>query len=120
MPNISIDDARVLKDLLQLSRVSAPFSSDEKLTDIEQLHDLFVQPRKLDIISRRSPALVKKSKQILGVSRRRINKGPLLSPSVEAATENTIQVSSGVLLLFLDAHASLCTEGRSAPELYMS
>lgn len=94
MPNISIDDARVLKDLLRLSHVSAPFDSDEKLTDIEQLHDLFAKPRKLDIISGRSPVLVKKSKQILGVSRKRMKKGPLLSPPVEAARENAIQVSS--------------------------
>jgi hypothetical protein len=94
MPNISIDDARVLKDLLRLSHVSAPFDSNENLTDIEQLHDLFAKPRNLDIISGRSPALVKKSKQILRVSRKRRNKGPLLSPPVEAARENAIQVSS--------------------------
>lgn len=99
MPNISIDDARVLKDLLRLSHVSAPFNSDdEKLTDIEQLHDLFAKPRKLDIISGRSPVLVKKSKQILAVSRRRMKRGPILSPLIEAARENTIQVSSEVLL----------------------
>ncbi|KAF8806577.1 hypothetical protein BYT27DRAFT_7101537 [Phlegmacium glaucopus] len=92
MPNISIDDARVLKDLLRLSHVSAPFNSDENLTDIEQLHDLFANPRKLDIISRRSPALIKKSKQILAIPKKRMKRGPILSPLVEAARENAIQV----------------------------
>jgi hypothetical protein len=119
MPNISIDNARVLKDLLRLSHVSAPFNSDEKLTDIEQLHDLFAKPRRLDIISGRSPALVKKSKQILGVSRKRTKKGPLLSPSVEAARENAIQVSTEVPCPYL-RHSHLSTKGHSAPELYMS
>lgn len=94
MPNISIDDAKVLKDLLRLSRVSAPFNSDEKLTDIEQLHDLFAKPHKLDMISGRSPALVKKSKRILAIPRKRKKRGPILSPLVEAARENGIQVSS--------------------------
>lgn len=93
MPNISIEDARALKDLLRLPPVSGPVNLDEKLTDIEQLHDLFMKPCELD---KRSPALVKRSKQILAISRKRTKRGPMLSPLVEAARKNAIQVSSEV------------------------
>ena len=105
MPNISIDDAKVLKDLLRLSDVSAPFN--ESLTDIEQLHDLFAKPRKLDIILGRSPALVKKSKQILAIPRKRMKRGPILSPLVEAARENMVQVSSEVPCHVLSSHTPI-------------
>ena len=108
MPNISIDDARVLKGLLRVSHVSASFKSDEKLTDIEQLHDLFAKPSKLDNVSRKSPALVKQSKQILGISGKHMKRGPIVSPIVEAARENAIQVSSEVLCYVLRrSHTSI-------------
>jgi hypothetical protein len=86
IPNVSIDDAKVLKDLLRASRAIPP------LTDIEELHELMMNPAKLEQIAKTSPTVLRKAKQILLLPKRK--KGILISPAVEAARTRQIQVSS--------------------------
>ncbi|KAF8963694.1 hypothetical protein BDZ97DRAFT_1819948, partial [Flammula alnicola] len=93
MPNISIDDAGALKDLLRISFVSALPNRDESLSDIEELHELVANPAKLEDIARSSPTVVKKAKQILSLPKRvRMKKGAAQSPIVEAARTHEIQI----------------------------
>jgi hypothetical protein len=50
MPNISLDDAKALKDLLRDARRTSPPNQGERLTDIEDLHRLVANHAKLDSI----------------------------------------------------------------------
>lgn len=95
MPNISIEEARVLKDLLRMSR---PWTSPHSLTDIEELHNL-VERRELDKLKKTSPSVVKKAKEILALPKkfRRIDR-QLQSPMIEAARTKIIQVKPSVHL----------------------
>jgi len=89
MPNISIEEARVLKDLLRMSR---PWSSPRTLPDIEELHNL-VEHRELDNLKRTSPSVVKKAKEILALPKKSRRIGhQLQSPMIEAARTKLIQV----------------------------
>ncbi|KAF8161323.1 hypothetical protein B0H34DRAFT_652731 [Crassisporium funariophilum] len=95
MPNISIDDAKFLKDLLRISRdrTSGLSSRIEQLTDIEELHELIANPVKLENIAASSPGLVKKSKQILALPKKlRRNNGSSLSPVLEASRTNMVEL----------------------------
>jgi preprotein translocase subunit Sss1 len=86
MPNISIEDARVLKDLLRMSRPP----NRSSLPDIEELHNL-IQRDRLENLTRTSPSVVKKAKEILALSKKP-RKKETLSPMIEAARTKTIQV----------------------------
>ncbi|KAJ3499450.1 hypothetical protein NLJ89_g10100 [Agrocybe chaxingu] len=93
MPNISIDDARVVKDLLRLGRVAAPTRLDGRLTDIEELHTLVATPHKLELIAKASPSVIKKAERILALQKKRRNQTiAIQSPIVEAARTKNIQV----------------------------
>lgn len=89
IPNISIDDAHVLKDLLRISHTLAI----SPITDIEDLHLLLSAPSRLGSLSKSSPSLLKRSKQILALPRRRAINSALLSPVVEAVRLNEVKVT---------------------------
>ncbi|TFK44927.1 hypothetical protein BDQ12DRAFT_695260 [Crucibulum laeve] len=92
-PNISIDDARSLKDLLQISFSTSLLSEYDRLTDIEDLHTLIAKPGALNILDRSSPSLTKKARRVLGLPRkRRVVKSSVFSPVIQAARSNKIQV----------------------------
>jgi hypothetical protein len=94
MPNISLDDAKALKDLLRDARRASPPNQGERLTDIEDLHRLVANHAKLDSIAKSSPTVVKKAKQVLQLPKKfRPQIGSILSPIVEAARTKVIQVS---------------------------
>ncbi|KAF9486004.1 hypothetical protein BDN70DRAFT_902787 [Pholiota conissans] len=86
MPNISIDDAKILKSLLRVAQPSP------HLTDIEDLHEIIDSPARLDQIANMSPTILKKAKQILLLPKKK--KGILESPVVEAALRQKVQVVS--------------------------
>ena len=88
MPNISIDEAKALKDLLRMSRKTSG------LTDIEELHNIVSEHRNLAGITKSSPSLVRKAKQILSLPKKvPANGHPMPSPLLEAARKKQIQVS---------------------------
>ena len=87
MPNISLDEAQVLKTLLHASRSLSKRS--KQLTDIEDLHELIAQPYVLRQIQRTSPSIVKKSRRILSLTKK-VRVEP--SPVVEAARSHEPQV----------------------------
>ncbi|KAF9560961.1 hypothetical protein CPC08DRAFT_735698 [Agrocybe pediades] len=94
MPNISIDDARALKDLLRISRTGSFNSnaSSDRLTDIEDLHELVRNQTKFSRLSKSSPTIVKKTKQILSLPKKIRAHQEIESPIVEAARTKFIQV----------------------------
>ncbi|KAG6920219.1 hypothetical protein DXG01_004988 [Tephrocybe rancida] len=90
MPNISLEDAKMLRGLLRAS-----FESTDTIvqipppTDIEDLHKLIAEPDKLDKLASQFPSMIKRSKRILALpekSRQRT------SPVVEAARSRSPQV----------------------------
>lgn len=94
MPNISIDDAKILKDLLRVYRVSSFPKSDVRLPDIEELHELVGNTARLDSIAKSSPTVVKRAKQILTLPKKiRVQQVTVHSPVIEAVRTNNIQVS---------------------------
>ena len=94
MPNISIDDARVLKDLLRISRVSSLPKLERRLPDLEELHLLFENRSKVDRVARANPTIVKRAKQILAIPKKVPSTQRVLhSAVVEAARSQEIQVS---------------------------
>lgn len=93
MPNISLDDAKVLKDLLRDARRASPPNKGERLTDMEDLHRLVANHTKFDNIAKSSATVVKKAKQILQLPKKfRPQIGSNPSPIVEAARTKEIQV----------------------------
>jgi hypothetical protein len=92
MPNISLDQANVLENLLNLSRGNEIESRTEKLTDIEDLHTLFADKPKLSALERAFPSTVRKSKRILGLPNRSSETHVSFSATVEAARTSTIKV----------------------------
>ncbi|PPQ79589.1 hypothetical protein CVT26_015431, partial [Gymnopilus dilepis] len=92
MPNISIDDARVLKDLLRISRVSSLPKLERRLPDLEELHLLFENRSKVDRVARANPTIVKRAKQILAIPKKVPSTQRVLhSAVVEAARSQEIQ-----------------------------
>lgn len=103
MPNISIDDAQVLKDILRISRASYTSSEEKKLTDIEELHKLIADPAKFDRVRRASPAIVKKGKRILALPKKSPGREYMFqSPLVEAVRTQQIQASVKLRYLYID------------------
>ncbi|KJA28890.1 hypothetical protein HYPSUDRAFT_1082968 [Hypholoma sublateritium FD-334 SS-4] len=93
MPNLSIDDAQILKDLLRISRSAGFQSTGVKLTDIEELHHLLANPAKVDQVAKASPTLFKKGKRILSLPKKVYQRNAALqSPLVEAARTQEIQI----------------------------
>ncbi|KDR75650.1 hypothetical protein GALMADRAFT_248246 [Galerina marginata CBS 339.88] len=93
MPNISVDDARVLRDLLRVSRITASPKSEKHLPDIEELHELVGNHTKLDQLAKSSPTVVKRAKQILALPKKvRVQQISTTSPVVQAARSKKIQV----------------------------
>jgi hypothetical protein len=83
IPNISLDDASSLATLLDLSHA-------RKLTDIEELHELFLDQGRVAVLQQSLPSAMKKAERILGISpKKKMEK----SAVIEAAKTNTIQVS---------------------------
>lgn len=85
MPNISLDDAQVLRQLLSTAH------ADQHKSDIENLHEILGNPAQFSELERKVPSLSRKTKIILGIPPRRKTIGPLLSPMVEAAITGEIQ-----------------------------
>ncbi|KAF9446524.1 hypothetical protein P691DRAFT_673387 [Macrolepiota fuliginosa MF-IS2] len=93
IPNLSVEDARVLKDLLQLGK-SRLQQVPEPLTDIEELHTLVRTDSLLKRIAVNGPSTVKKSRQILAIPRRKRLASMIFSPVTEAARSGQTQVIS--------------------------
>jgi len=94
MPNISIDDAKALKDLLRDARRASPPNQTDCLSDIEELHHLIANHSRLDNIAKSSPTVVKKAKQVLQLPKKVREQAEWLpSPIVEAARTKMLQVS---------------------------
>lgn len=91
MPNISLDEANVLESLLAISRRESK-SSSGKLTDIEDLHKLFEDKDKIDVLSRSFPSTLRKAKRILGLPNRSDRKRVASSAILEAARTQTVKV----------------------------
>ncbi|PPQ97622.1 hypothetical protein CVT26_002553 [Gymnopilus dilepis] len=94
MPNVSIDDAHVLKDLLRISRGSSRPPLERPLPEIEELHKLFEDDTKLDLLAK-SPVALNKARQILSVPKNSSSMQGRLgvcSPVVEASRSRRIQV----------------------------
>ncbi|KAF7351035.1 AAA-12 domain-containing protein [Mycena sanguinolenta] len=84
IPNISLVEAKSIRNLLGISR---GFSTADSVTDIEELHLLLGDAGKLDRIRRLFPSTLKKTKRILAVQR-----FSPTSPMVEAAKTKAVQV----------------------------
>lgn len=91
IPNLSVGDAQVLKDLLQLRRHRLKQSS-EPLTEIEELHTLVQTHGLFKKISSSDSSTVKKARRLLAIPRQRHLVSANASPIVEAAVSQTIQV----------------------------
>uniref|UniRef100_A0A8H7Y8C3 Uncharacterized protein n=1 Tax=Psilocybe cubensis TaxID=181762 RepID=A0A8H7Y8C3_PSICU len=93
MPNISIDDAKTLQDLLRISRVSSIPNSGVRLPDIEELHQLVGNTTKFETIAKSSPIIVKRAKHILGLPKKtRMQNVAAYSPAIEAVRRNNVQI----------------------------
>lgn len=115
MPNISLDDAKALKDLLRDARRASPPNQGERLTDIEDLHRLVANHAKLDGIAKTSPTVVKKAKQVLQLPKKfRPQIGPLSSPIIEAARTKGIRVSRPINSGISQVVLTLNSLGRSS------
>ncbi|PPQ78064.1 hypothetical protein CVT26_015466 [Gymnopilus dilepis] len=92
MPNISIEDAKVLEDLLQMSRVASRRPLEKQLPDIEELHKLFDSDTQLHYLAS-SPAILRRAKQILAIPKKSSSvQGNVRSPAIEASRSKEIQV----------------------------
>jgi hypothetical protein len=93
MPNISLDEARVLKRLLVISHGDqySMKTTENRITDIEELHTLLADQSKLDNLERSFPSTTKRAKRILGLSARNRDSSNS-SVIVEAAKTNSIRV----------------------------
>ncbi|KAF5355004.1 hypothetical protein D9756_005484 [Leucocoprinus leucothites] len=91
IPNLSVEDAQVLKDLLHLGRRRLKRSS-EPLTDIEELHTLVNTSGLLKKLSSSGSTTVKKARQLLAIPRRKRLAAARTSPIVEAAISKKIQI----------------------------
>lgn len=121
MPNISIDDARVLKDLLRLSRGPALPKSEKRLPDIEELHELFGDRAKVDYLAKSSPSVVKRARQILAIPKKvSMGQKSMRSPVIEASRTKEIQVSSGHTTKEFYEHLLSNIKGYSTSQLYVS
>jgi len=87
MPNISIDDARALKDLLRMSK-----DKPKHLTDIEDLHGLVASPARLSKVAKSSPSLIKKARQVLALPKKTRSE-IMQSPMVESSRTKQVHVS---------------------------
>jgi len=91
IPNLSVGDAQVLKDLLHLRRHRLKQSS-EPLTEIEDLHTLVQTHGLVKKISSGGSSTVKKARRLLAIPRQRHFLSASASPIVEAAVNKMIQV----------------------------
>ncbi|PPQ75118.1 hypothetical protein CVT26_008296 [Gymnopilus dilepis] len=91
LPNISLEDFKVLKELLRISRASFHRPSDQRLPDIEELHELFEDRAKIDFLSSH-PSTFNKAKKVLAIPKKLLsNRLKIYSPIVEASRGKEIQ-----------------------------
>jgi hypothetical protein len=95
MPNISVEQAKVLEHLLTISQGGA---KTRGVTDIEDLHTLIEDHPRLAVLETSSPSTVRNAKRILGIPIRR-SRETTSSAIVEAARKETIQVSEVIMRL---------------------
>lgn len=91
IPNLSVEEAHVLKDLLRLGRGRLE-PAPEPLTDIEELHKLVNTDGLLKRIAAHGSGTVKKSRQMLAIPRQKRLASSTTSPVIEAARSGQIQV----------------------------
>lgn len=91
IPNLSVEDVHVLKDLLYLAK-SRLGSTTKALTDIEELHTLVNTEGLLNRLAVSGSSTVKRSRQLLAIPRRKKHVPGNASPVVEAAMSRKIQV----------------------------
>ncbi|PPQ63036.1 hypothetical protein CVT24_005982 [Panaeolus cyanescens] len=91
IPNLSVEQAQVLKDCLRITQMSSS-SSSVQITDIEDLHLLMNTSNRLKILAKKSPSLLRKASRILSIPRSATFEDGLFSPVVEAARIKQIQV----------------------------
>lgn len=93
MPNISLEQAKVLKSLLSISHDSNSQSlGAPSVTDIEDLHTLIEDRSKLDNLAISFPSTVKKARRILGLPTRSATRRVPSSAVVDAAISRRIEV----------------------------
>jgi hypothetical protein len=93
IPNLSVDDIHVLKELLHIAkgRVAA-----KSLTDIEELHTLVSTDGLLNRLAEGDASVVKKSRRLLAIPRRPKTAAAVVSPVIEAARTKQTQVRAGI------------------------
>ena len=89
MPNISIQDANVLLDVLNISR---NHRQADKLTDIEDLQATIQSRDDISYLERNHPTIVKRVKRILNM--RKLDVHNYSSPVIDAALTKQTQVST--------------------------
>ena len=90
MPDISLEQAKVLDSLLMASREQGSVRV-HGLRDIEDLHRLATDQPKLEALGRSFPSTIRQAKRLLGLPVRP-SKLPVSSAIVEAALTKKIQV----------------------------
>ncbi len=91
IPNLPVEDAHVLRNLLRLGRGRTQRAS-EPLTDIEELNVLVNTEGLLRQIATQDSSTVKKSRRMLAIPRRKRLPSTTASPVVEAARSMQAQV----------------------------
>jgi hypothetical protein len=97
IPNISLEDAKDLGNLLVGSRGLGGQKLSRGLNDIEDLHMLISNQARFHAVEESFPGTTRKAKRILGLPLRKISGAQPVSAAVEAARTNTIQVDQASL-----------------------
>jgi hypothetical protein len=96
IPNISLDDAKSITSLLDMSRGGSGSggkqSRSHELTDIEDLHELLGDKNRMAVLHGALPSTMKKVKRILGISAKKNTESAQSSAAVEAARTRSIKV----------------------------
>jgi hypothetical protein len=96
MPNISLEQAKALEHLRVISHEHDHSAKARGVTDIEDLHTLISDHRRLDVLEISSPSTVRNAKRILGIPVRRSGRS-ISSAIIQAARTNDIQVSESIV-----------------------
>lgn len=107
MPNISLDEAKILKRMLAVSRDHENQSHIE-VPDIEELHTLIGNQNKFNALEHAFPRTIKKAKRILGLQNRIGKRRSPTSPVVEAARDSIIKVWQSRIPVVV-AHYPICS-----------
>jgi len=91
IPNLSLDDAKSLKSLLEISRGNGNQPRSHELTEIEELHKLLQDQGSVATLQKAMPSTMKKAKRILGIPTKNAERTHR-SAVVEAVITQSIKV----------------------------